>query len=518
MIKLADRFMLEREIGSGGMARVFLSRDEVLGRAVAVKILRHGYGESDVGARFRREGRTAASLSHPNIVQVYDAGEAEFEGRESSYIVMEYISGGDLKNLIDEEGTVPSEKLMGIGAAVASGLAHAHERGVIHRDIKPHNIMLDERGRPRLTDFGIARALDTTQATRTGAFLGTALYSSPEQLQGENVTPKSDVYSLGATLYQAATGEPPFTGSPISVASQHVSKPPPPPAELNSAIDPRLQTLILACLAKDPDERPTAEEVRSRLTNAEGQNGQTSAYIAPPARPTREQPTEAAGASRGQGPRHGRNRVLIALIVLLAVLALIAALAIPSFFGGDGQSGNNKPPSGKKQQNAQQKNPQPKDQQNPPSKDTPDNNAGNPTPAPPATTPTPQPTTPQPTTPQTTPSAPTEPTQSDASDAEAAAQTIRDHYAVAASDNYQDAWNYLSSNYQQEIGSQSAWTDQFQTLESVTFTSGPTAQVNGDTATVSFSTRAVHTDRVDNPSLTATLVRENGEWKIDSLG
>lgn len=517
MIKLADRFMLEREIGSGGMARVFLGRDEVLDRAVAVKILRYGYDESDIGARFRREGRTAAGLSHPNIVQVYDAGEADFEGRESSYIVMEYISGGDLKNLIDESGTVSSGKLMEIGAAVASGLANAHEHGIIHRDIKPHNIMLDERRRPKLTDFGIARALDTTQATRTGAFLGTALYSSPEQLQGENVTPKSDVYSLGATLYQAATGEPPFTGSPISVAGQHVSKQPPRPSDLNSDIEPELQSVILSCLAKDPGERPTAEEVHSRLASTEEQNGQTRAYAAPPTRPTREQPAQADEAARPRASRHGRNRVLISLLVLLAVLALIAALIIPNLSNGGGQSGN-KTPSDQKQQNPQQKDSQPKDQQNPPSNTTPDNNANNPNPAPPFTNPVQQSTTPQSTTPQTTPSAPTEPTQPETSDADAAAQTIRDHYAVAASDNYQNAWNYLSSRYQQQIGSQSNWTDQFQTLESVTFTSGPTAQVNGDTATVSFSTQAVHTDRVDTTSLTATLVKENGVWKIDNLG
>ncbi|MEW6637907.1 MAG: serine/threonine-protein kinase, partial [Actinomycetota bacterium] len=161
MTRLADRFVLEREIGSGGMSRVFVGYDEVLDRRVAVKLLRGGFGDdSDVGIRFRREGRTAARLSHPNIVRVYDAGEADFEGRETSYIVMEYVPGGDLKGLIDERGRIPEEELARLGAEVCAGLAHAHERGVVHRDIKPHNILLDTSGHAKLTDFGIARALD----------------------------------------------------------------------------------------------------------------------------------------------------------------------------------------------------------------------------------------------------------------------------------------------------------------------------------------------------------------------
>jgi serine/threonine protein kinase len=151
-----------REIGSGGMSTVFLGRDEVLDRPVAVKILRSSLEGSDVSARFRREGRTAARLSHPNIVQVYDAGEDVLGGHETSYIVVEYVAGGDLKSLIDRRGPLPGAMLARIGAAVADGLAHAHERGIVHRDIKPQNVLIDEYGSPKLTDFGIARALDST--------------------------------------------------------------------------------------------------------------------------------------------------------------------------------------------------------------------------------------------------------------------------------------------------------------------------------------------------------------------
>lgn len=512
MIKLAQRFLLEREIGSGGMARVFLGRDEVLDRPVAIKILRFGFGDSDVGFRFRREGRTAARLSHPNIVQVYDAGEDEFEGRETSYIVMEYLPGGDLKDLIDEKGTLEDGELARIGEQVAAGLSHAHERGVVHRDIKPHNILLDDRGRPKLTDFGIARALDatTSHATRTGSYLGTALYSSPEQLQGEKVTFKSDVYSLGATLYQAATGEPPFTGSPISVASQHVSKPPPRPTELNAAIGGELEALILACLAKDPEDRPSASEVRSRLAEIARENeraaAQAAAPVAPPIQPTRREPareaTEAAPPHRVD--RRGRRGGLLALLALLAAVAVIAAIAIPSLFDNATNQGQQPDPQpNNQQQNNQPANNRQDDQNQPPPEPTtpPEETTQQPAPAPPPE--------------ETTPPEQTEP--SGGLTEEAAEQVIRDHYQVAASDDYPEAWNFLSSRYQQEIGSQEAWTNQFQTLESIEFTSGPTAQVNGDTATVSFSTRAVHTDRVDTPSPTATLVNENGEWKIDGL-
>jgi eukaryotic-like serine/threonine-protein kinase len=158
MSRLGDRFVLEREIGSGGMSAVFLGRDEVLDRPVAVKVLKPGFDDSEVVARFRQEGRTAAKLSHPNIVQVYDAGEDTLDGRNASYIVMEYVPGGDLRRLMDKKGPLPEAELSRIGAEVAAGLAHAHERGIVHRDVKPHNILLDERGlracRPRLPRQG----------------------------------------------------------------------------------------------------------------------------------------------------------------------------------------------------------------------------------------------------------------------------------------------------------------------------------------------------------------------------
>src|SRR5918999_2132801 len=170
--RIGDRFVLVRELGSGGMSRVFLGRDEVLDRPIAVKIVEPDPDDPEIGLRFQREGRSAARLSHPNIVRVFDAGEDELDGRAVSYIVMEYVSGGDFEDLIDRNGSIPEAMLLRVGSDVASGLIHAHERGIIHRDVKPRNILLDERGSPKLVDFGIARALDGTTHDRTDSNLG----------------------------------------------------------------------------------------------------------------------------------------------------------------------------------------------------------------------------------------------------------------------------------------------------------------------------------------------------------
>jgi serine/threonine protein kinase len=521
VIRFADRFVLENELGSGGMARVFLGRDEVLDRPVAVKLLNPTHGGTDIGDRFEREGRTAARLAHPNIVQVYDAGEAELNGKETSYIVMEYVPGGDLKELIDRKGRLPGSELARIGDEVCAGLAHAHERGVIHRDIKPHNILLDENGHAKVTDFGIARALDMTQATRTGSFLGTALYSSPEQLQGHKVTPKSDVYSLGATLYQAATGEPPFAGgTPIEIASQHVSKTPTPPRERGADVSGDLETLILGCLAKDPDDRPTAEEARSRLEAEIPSAATTQAQpTAPVAAPTRAEQTRPAPAAPPPGDRpghvsrddrQGRRGGLLAFLALLAVLLVIGALAAPNLPGGSGEQGSGSNGAGQDNGQGDGKGGQSKggpgenqgsgggDQRSSTSSAGANESGSSGEPA---------------------------PSQNNSGQggqqgeltAQTAEETIKDFYKTAAGPNYERTWTFLTPRYQQEIGARGRLTNQFQTLESIEFTDGPTAEMNGNTATVTFSTVARHTDHVDRPTLTATLVKEDGEWKIDNL-
>ncbi len=295
MTRLGGRFTLAEEIGSGGMSVVYLGRDEVLDRPVAVKVLRTGFEDSEVGERFRREGRTAARISHPNVVQVYDAQEGMLDDREVSYIVMEHVSGGDLKDRIRASGPLSEKELCRMGADVASGLSAAHERGIIHRDIKPQNILIDDYGRPKITDFGIARALDTTQATRTGSYLGTATYSSPEQLRGEPVTPKSDIYSLGATLYESATGEPPFTGSPIEVAGQQLSKDPETPSTRGVAVSPAFEKLIMAALSKEPSNRPDAATLSTKLLQ------EASTTVQAPSPPVNEALRKAVGGAGAVG-------------------------------------------------------------------------------------------------------------------------------------------------------------------------------------------------------------------------
>ena len=500
MTRFAQRFVLEREIGAGGMARVFLGRDEVLDRPVAIKILNPHHSGTEIGARFRREGRTAARLSHPNIVQVYDAGEDKLEGREVSYIVMEYVPGGDLKAFIDEEGSLPSDELAGLGSEVASGLAHAHEKGVIHRDIKPHNILIDAHGRPKLTDFGIARALGATQATRTGSYLGTALYSSPEQLRGEKVTPKSDVYSLGMSLYQAAVGEAPFIGTPIEVASQHVSRQPDAPSALGVDLSDGVETLILDCIQKDPERRPTAEEVHERLLDETRLVRTTRASTAPPVsepsptehtRPEPEAPpTEPPpGAARGGG---GQRRWPILLAAAALLLVLLGTATAASFGvnpltaltaqGENEQASSSEDPSSQPAGSGQEST-----FEQAASEDTAARGEGGNT------------------------------TSSGGSESAAAEQALEDHYRAAADGDYDEAWNSLSAGFQQRLGSQGAYINQFGTLESLDFEEGPTAQVSGNTATVSGITIATHTDRTERNTATWTLVSEGGEWKVDNI-
>ena len=520
---LGGRFVIEREIGAGGMARVFLGRDEVLERPVAVKVLNPGYGGTDLGARFRREGRTAARLAHPNIVQVFDAGEGELEGREVSYIVMEYVSGGDLKGLMDEKGPLANDELAKLGADISSGLAHAHANGVIHRDIKPHNILIDAYGRLKLTDFGIARAIDATHATRTGSYLGTALYSAPEQLRGEKVTPKSDVYSLGIAFYQAAVGQAPFTGTPIEIASQHVSREPTVPSVLGANLSDEVEALILECLKKDPDLRPTAEEVRERLQEEAQPARNARAYAAPPifeppppaertpTAPTEEPPQEpppqepppreppSREPPPGAGRREGRRRrgpILLAAATLLLVLLGVTAYA-------SGLVGSGDPSTEQASQEEKEQASSSESESNQPAGGGEETTSGQ------AAS-------------EATTGAGQEDTTAGGSDgesaSEAAAQAVEDHYTAAAEGDYDRTWNLLSSQGQQQYGPQASYTGQFDSLESIRFTQGPTTtDITGDTATVTGQTFADHTDRDERNAGTWTLVNEGGEWKISNI-
>jgi serine/threonine protein kinase/beta-lactam-binding protein with PASTA domain len=253
------RYTVVRKLGAGGMANVYLAEDQELGRRVAIKILndRHANDEQFV-ERFRREAKNAAALSHPNIVSIYDRGEAE----GSYYIAMEYVDGRSLKELIVSRGPAPITVAVEYARQILSALRFAHRHGIVHRDIKPHNALVDAEGRVKVTDFGIARA-GTSQMTEAGSIVGTAQYLSPEQARGSNVDQRSDVYSLGIVLYELLTGTVPFTGdTPVEIAMKHLSALPEPPSSRRSEIPRDLDLIVLRSLAKDPEDRyQSAEEM-----------------------------------------------------------------------------------------------------------------------------------------------------------------------------------------------------------------------------------------------------------------
>jgi beta-lactam-binding protein with PASTA domain len=257
------RYRIVRKLGSGGMADVYLAEDEELGRRIAIKILndRHANDEQFV-ERFRREAKNAAGLSHPNIVSIYDRGEAE----GTYYIAMEYLDGRNLKELVVARGPLPIGDAIDATRQVLAALRFAHRKGVVHRDIKPHNVMADADGRLKVTDFGIARA-GASQMTEAGSIIGTAQYLSPEQARGSAVDQRSDLYSVGIVLYEMLTGTVPFTGeSPVEIAMRHLSDTPQPPSIQRPDIPPDLDMIVLRALAKNPEDRfQTAEEMDAEL-------------------------------------------------------------------------------------------------------------------------------------------------------------------------------------------------------------------------------------------------------------
>src|ERR687883_186847 len=261
------RDKIVRKLGTGGMANVYLAEDQELGRRVAIKILdnRHAADDSFI-ERFRREAKNAAGLSHPNIVSIYDRGEAE----GTYYIAMEYLDGRSLKELIVARGPAPIPVSIDYARQILAALRFAHRNGIVHRDIKPHNVLVDAEGRVKVTDFGIARA-GASQMTEAGSIIGTAQYLSPEQAKGAPVDETSDLYSVGVVLYELLTGVVPFSGeSPVEIAMKHLSATPEPPSAKRSDIPHYLDMIVLRALGKDPAERyQSAEEMDADLARVQ---------------------------------------------------------------------------------------------------------------------------------------------------------------------------------------------------------------------------------------------------------
>ena len=321
---IADRYELEELVGTGGMSSVYRALDTLLERNVALKILHPHYGDdAEYVERFRREARSVAQLSHPNIVTVIDRGEAD--GRQ--YIVFEYVDGESLKQLVDRTGPLPARRAIELGLQVAEALAFAHNNGLVHRDVKPQNVLVTEDGEAKVTDFGIARSMDVEHGvTQTGTVLGTSNYLSPEQARGQAVTPATDVYSLGVVLYELLTGEVPFPGETfVAVAMKHINEEPPSVAERRPDVPLRLVAAIERALAKDPAVRfPSMAAFCAELKACLAELGEPDAartFIQPGAVLKQSRPHPARARRR-----HRWLLLLLAALVIAAALAAVFAL------------------------------------------------------------------------------------------------------------------------------------------------------------------------------------------------
>jgi serine/threonine-protein kinase len=363
----SSRYEVQREIAQGGMAEVYLAHDQLLNRPVALKVLFPEYArEPSFVERFRREAQAAANLNHPNIVAIYDWGQED----GTYFIVMEYVEGRALRDLIRSEGPLDANQAAEITAEIASALAFAHRNGVVHRDVKPGNVLLTRSGTVKVTDFGIARAGASDGLTQTGSVMGTATYFSPEQAQGLPVDGRSDVYALGVVLYEMVTGVAPFTGdSPVSVAYKHVREEVVVPSERNPDVPPGLEQIIVTALAKAPENRyQTADDMRSdvlrfrrgrpvvgapltaltvdhptpaateavRTTPGVGAGAAAAAYGATVVTPRVDDRGRITGTT--PIPRRRRNTALVWILTLLGLAAVVGAILFAAVKLGGSQA------------------------------------------------------------------------------------------------------------------------------------------------------------------------------------
>ena len=314
---LSERYALGDLVASGGMASVYRARDEVLARTVAVKLLHPRLvADENFVERFRREALAAARLTHPNIVSIYDTGTEERPDGEHHFIVMEYCGGGTLEGLMVSEGPLDPARICTIGSAICDALAYAHKNGVIHRDVKPPNVLLADDGTVKVSDFGIAKAAFTGRdLTTSGSLLGTVTYISPEQARGEDPDERSDIYSLGVVLYELAVGRPPFSAdTPVSTAMKHLQEPPAPLRSIRAGFPKDLEAVIMGALSKEPAARPaTAEELKASLRTRASSSSTSvirTAPAAPAARPAQH---------HGDASWVARVLLLVGAVVLLAI-------------------------------------------------------------------------------------------------------------------------------------------------------------------------------------------------------
>jgi predicted Ser/Thr protein kinase len=326
---LAGRYEVGSQIGQGGMATIYLGTDRLLRRTVAVKILAQRFARDQrFVTRFRREAKAAAGLNHPNVVSVYDTGSEE----GIHWIVMEHVEGDTLEEVLREGGGLAIRRALEIADALCRALAIAHAAGLIHRDVKPANVMIDAKGRVKVMDFGIARAIaDATTLTGTGSVLGTASYLSPEQARGDPVDARSDVYSLGCVLYEMVAGRPPFIAdTPVALAYKHVHEEPVPPSFINRALPAGLEAVVMKAIAKAPSDRhASAEAMGEAVTGVAREQSVRVEAVGEDADPS---PRDTVPLPEAGGPAHRSGRMwtparAIAL-VLLAVTGFLGTRAV----------------------------------------------------------------------------------------------------------------------------------------------------------------------------------------------
>jgi eukaryotic-like serine/threonine-protein kinase len=333
---IADRYELKHVVGTGGMSSVYCAHDTLLERDVALKILHEHYSEDDdYVERFRREARAAAQLSHPGIVTVIDRGEEE--GRQ--FIVFEFVDGETLKDLVERGGPMPVRRALELGLEIGRALAFAHQQGLVHRDVKPQNVLLNGDGRAQVTDFGIARTLDAVGHTETGTVLGTSHYIAPEQARGERVDAQTDVYSFGVVLYELLAGEVPYAGDNfLTVAMRHVNEPVPSLLERRTDCPLRLAALVERCMAKEPAGRPASmdevvAELQACLAELDGRpDGEATMIVRAPVVEEPRRPRRESSGTR-------RTPLLLTLLGLALLAAVATGLILTRDDGGTANDG-----------------------------------------------------------------------------------------------------------------------------------------------------------------------------------